>query len=186
MIGKAMSFVSSSVLWLGFFFVLYGVGIVLKSDSRRYLRDSELLKIVTELTATWRTKTRGFVRASWVAVVCTFAVLAFISVPLKHSLFPAETVVGHWWYFPHIPDIMPDNEYIVLHMDREDKLYGSESRYVFCAKGEKIAFDEGEMLTEIVYKEHGDCKELVNYNFQKEDHDRRLVKKYKTNDEVMR
>lgn len=134
----------------------------------------------------WTIRWKGYAETYWVLTVCMFAVLGFASVPLKHWLEPAETITAHWWYLPHVSELMPDNEYIVLHMDRKDALYGTESRYAFCAKGGKIDFDEGEMIQDIEYREHGDCKELMHYNYEKVENNRGLVKHYKTNAEVIR
>lgn len=123
-----------------------------------------------EWLSQWTNKWKGWANAYWVAGVSTFALVAFASVPLKHLMIPAPTMVAYWWFFPHVPEMMPDNEYIVLHLDRSDPLYGTRSRYTFCANGQPVPIDEGEMLKEVVYKERGDCKELVHYNFERDEH----------------
>lgn len=128
--------------------------------------------------ARWTGKWKGWANAYWVAGICVFALAGFATVPLKHFIEPAQTITAHWWYFVHVPQAMPDNEYIVLHLDRADLLYGTRSRYVFCAKGHRIDFDEGELLTDVVFKEHDDCKELLNYNFEKVEGNPSQVKHY--------
>src|SRR6266481_5483406 len=166
MTGKVIWLISSLPLWLGFCFVLFAVGIVLRRESKRYLHNSELLKIVSEFTEMWKTRIKGHTRTITIFAACSVAMAGLASLPLKHWIEPADTVIAHWWYLPNVPELMPDNEYIVVHMDRADPLYGTESRYTFCSKGERIDFDEGEMIQDVVYKEHGDCKELLHYNYQ--------------------
>lgn len=120
--------------------------------------------------AHWTGKWRGWANAYWVTGICVFALAGFATVPLKHWIEPANMVTAHWWFFPHVPQVMPDNEYWVLHLDSTDPLYGTRSKYTFCAKGQRIDIDEGEMLKDVVYKERGDCKELMHYNFERDGH----------------
>lgn len=166
--GTISSLASHLPLLAGFFFVLCAVGIVLRRASTKWIDESHVLKIIEELKENWRTK--GYVRmiATW--VIFTITLLVFLTVPFQHKIIPSPTVIAHWWFFPHVPELMPDNEYIVLHMDKVDPLYGTRSRYVFCAQGQVVPMDEGEMLRDIVYKEHGDCKELLHYNFELDEH----------------
>lgn len=102
----------------------------------------------------------------------------FAAVPLRHVLLPAPEMVAHWWYFPHIPEVMPSNVYVVLHMAKDDPLYGTRSRYTFCAKGHDIDIDEGEMVKDVVFRDHGECIELVHYNYEREDYYPFPVKHY--------
>lgn len=54
--------------WLvGCFFVLLACGIVLRRASTKWIKDSELLEIVSELTAVWTNRVKGFAHAYWVA-----------------------------------------------------------------------------------------------------------------------
>lgn len=128
--------------------------------------------------ANWTNKWKGYAYTYWVLAVFVFAALAFLAIPLKHLLIPAPLVTAHWWYLPHVPELMPDNEYIVLHMDMFDPLYGTRSRYTFCMKGHKIDFDEGEMVKDVVFRNHDDCVELVSYNYERESFPPYPVKHY--------
>lgn len=178
MIGKVSWFASYLPLLLGVCFALFALGIVLRRDSTRYLKDSELSKIVTELTATWRTKIRGYTRVVAIYAVCLFAVIGFAIVPLQHIVMPARTITAHWWYFPHVPELMPDNQYVVLHLDKLDPLYGTRSRYTFCSSSVAMDMNEGEMVKDVVFKDHGDCIQLLNYNYERESYPPYRAKKY--------
>lgn len=172
MIGRLTQSVSLLLLLAGCFCVLCALGTVLWRDSQP-LNEKDLRTIVKELME--KTRNSGYVRAFAVAGICVFAFVMFSIVPLQHQIITAPPKVAHWWYFPPVPEVMPADKYVVLHMDKSDPLYGTRSRYTFCKAPD---IDEREMVRDIVYKDHGDCIELVKYNYEREDFPPYRVKKY--------
>lgn len=174
MIGKLMQYASYLPLLAGCCFVLCALGIVLWRESQP-LREAELAEIVREFMMTMRMRGRGYVRVVALGTISIFAILMFATVPLQHQIVPVPTRTAHWWYFPPVPEVMPADKYVVLHMDKSDPLYGTRSRYTFCKESD---IDEREMVRDITYKDHGDCIELLQYNYEREDFPPYRVKKY--------
>lgn len=168
------------------------VAILLESvifEIRRWIADSRssnetwsvsksLRGAFSRFVSRWTNRGRGYVSAYWVSAVCVFALLGFASVPLKHMIEPAPVMTAHWWYFPHVPEDMPANKYVVLHLDKLDPLYGTRSRYTFCGSSVSMDINEGEMVKDVVFKDHGDCIQLLNYNYERESYPPYRAKKY--------
>lgn len=148
--------VSQLVLLGGFCCVLLAVGIVLRRESRKYLRDSELLKIVSEfqeILKEMRERSKGWLRIPALATLLPF-VLLMLGASLIPALYPyAEPhplIHAEDWYIIQVPWEQPNQE---LWIRRKD---GSEGKITFC-KTFDPPFREGEYLTSIDFRNYVGC-----------------------------
>lgn len=139
--------------WLvGCSFVLLALGIVLRRESRRYLRDSELLKIVSELTATWRIKTRGYARALALIAVCLFAVGMVVLAVFSRRLEEFPVVEMH-----NVEVIEAVGNFSYWFRDES----GNRRFATFCdTLGYPPPFDRGETILLLKFKNRGTCWDM--------------------------
>lgn len=153
MLGNWKEFVSLLPSLAGFCFVLYAVGIVLRSDWM-HLRESELLKIVEDFKESVRP--RGTTKLAPVAIT-VLCCIALVTVPVSIALAR---------YFSRYPTYEIGDSVNLVEVKKYD---GLSNRYELRYKGidfwmrlcEKPPFDPGDYLTLFKYEDRGVCQSLA-------------------------
>lgn len=137
---------------LGTFVALSAFGIVLRRESRRYLGDSELLKIVSEFRETLKIKTRGYAQGLAIIAICAFAVAMVGMVVFSHKLEEFPTVEMH-----NVEVVEPVGDLSYWFIDESGKrIYAT-----FCnTLGYPPPFDRGETILILKFKNRGVCWDM--------------------------
>lgn len=157
MIGKFSQWASYLPWLVGCCFVLSATWITLRRTFTRYLTDSELLKIVTELTAMWKTKIdgmSGYIRAAVALGALAFAVLMVTAVMFEHRLREFPLVEMH---NVEVGEPVGDFSYWLVD-DRGKKFFAT-----FCdTLGYPPPFDRGETILVLKFENRGTCWDMHN------------------------
>lgn len=152
MIGSYLRWASYFPWLVGSLFVLWAVLIGPMRKSKRYLKDSELLKIVTELTAVWKTRTRGHVRIAAMAGISIFVIGMVGMAVFNHKLEEYPTIEMH-----NVEVEQAVGELSYWFIDET----GNRFYATFCdTLGYPPPFDRGETIVVLKFKNRGTCWDM--------------------------
>ena len=131
---------------------MFAVGIVLRRESTRWIKDSELLKIVTELTATWRTRTKGYGRAIMIFGTSIFLTLMIGAIVFQNKIGQFPVVEMH---SVEVEQAVGDYSYWF----RDEN--GKRLFATFCnTLGYPPPFDRGETIVLLRFVNRGTCWDM--------------------------